>query len=173
MKKILGNILLVVVLCFLCASQAAAKEQKIAFIDLSKVFDEYQKTKDLETILDSEAKKSQDKRKNFVKEVKRFKDELELLSEKGRKEREQIIDKKIQGLKDFDKEIKTALGKKRDNMVREILKDIDKVVQEIGKKEGYDLILNDRVLLYSNERLDLSDKIIKILDVKYTEKKGK
>ena len=174
MRKIYSILLLAVMaLCFLRLPEAVAKEQKIGFIDLSKAFDEYQKTKDSEGALGAESEKSQNKREEMVKKIRRLKDELELLSEKGRKEKEQVIDKKVKGLKDFDKEVRAALREKKDSMVREILKDIDKVVQEFGKKESYAMILNDRVLLYADEQFELTEKIIKILNARYKEKKGK
>ncbi len=174
MKKVFSILLLVaMVLSLLLPAETVAKENKIGFVDLSEVFDEYLKTKNSEKVLGAEGEESQSKREERVKEIKRLKDELELLSEKGKKEREQAIDKKIQDLKKFDKETRVSLKEKRDSMVREILKDIDKVVQEFGKKEGYSMILNDRVLLYTDEKFELTEEIVKILNARYSQKKGK
>jgi outer membrane protein len=52
-------------------------------------------------------------------------------------------------------------------MVKDILKEMNSVIQEYGKNQGYSIILNDRVLLYGDPAEDLTDKIIKILNDSY------
>ena len=73
----------------------------------------------------------------------------------------------IKKLHEFDSEVRNELKQKRDVMVRDILKQIDEVVSEYGKSEGFDLILNDRVLLYRVEELDVTDEIINRLNKKH------
>ena len=55
-------------------------------------------------------------------------------------------------------------------MVKDILQDIDKVISEYGKGEGYSIILNDRTLLYGENQLNLTEQIIKILNDRYKKK---
>ena len=59
------------------------------------------------------------------------------------------------------------LKKRRDDMVAEILKEINKVVQDYGSKEGYDIILNDTVLVYKKDVLDVTDAILKAINGQY------
>ncbi|MEA3560244.1 MAG: OmpH family outer membrane protein, partial [Candidatus Omnitrophota bacterium] len=140
---------------------------KVGYIDLAKIFDQYNKTKDSDSKLEDEWKDKQDEVKKLKDKITGLKDELDLLSPEGKDKKQIEIDKKIKKLQDFSKEAKDELGSKRSEMVREILGDIDKVINEYGKSQGYDLILNERVLLYRKEGLDLTDKVVKILNNKY------
>ena len=44
------------------------------------------------------------------------------------------------------------------------------VIKEYGGKNGYSIIVNDRVLLYGDPGMDLTNEIIKILNDKYNKK---
>ena len=168
MRKFLS---VVIVMTFLIgACFIASAEEKIGYIELSKVFDEYQKTKDSDKTLADKEGERQEKREKMVDEIKRLKDELSMMSKKGKEKKQEAIEKKIGALQDFDREIRTDLRRERDAMVRDILREIDKVVQEYGKKNGYTLILNDRVLLYREEKLNLTDDILKTLNNQYKRK---
>ena len=145
----------------------AGNISKIGYIDLAKIFDQYNRTKDSDSNLEGEWKDKQDEIKKMKDSITSFKDELGLLSDSAKEKKQGEIDKKIKKLQDFSKEAKDELASKRSEMVREILKDIDDVINKYGKSKGYDLILNERVLLYHSEVLDLTDKVVKILNDKY------
>ncbi len=56
-------------------------------------------------------------------------------------------------------------------MVQEILKEIEQIIQDFGKSQGYSFIFNDRVLVYKGEGSDLTAQVIKTLNDSYTKKK--
>ena len=151
-------------LCTLTVAHADAKETKIGYVNLSLVFDSYEKTKQFDKDLEKQADAKRKEREVIVNEVKKLRDELELLSEDKKAQKQGGIDEKVKQLQAFDKEAREALRGQRDNMLRDILKEIDVVVKEFGDKEGYDYIVNDRVLLYKSEANDLSPKIIQKLN---------
>ena len=64
-----------------------------------------------------------------------------------------------------------GLRKERDGMVRDILKEIEVIIQDFGKAQGYSFIFNDRVLVYKSEGNDLTAQVIKVLNDNYTKKK--
>ena len=145
----------------------AAKEPgKIGYVNLSLVFDTYEKTKKFDKELEQEAEQKRKERDVLVQAVKKLRDEIELLSQDKRGPKQGEIDEKIKQLQAFDKDAREVLRKKRETMLREILQEIDVVVKEFGDKEGYDYILNDRVLLYKDEASDLSQKIIQKLNAR-------
>ena len=96
-----------------------------------------------------------------------MRDELELMNERARKKKEGDIESRIRSLQEFDQDAKMELTKERDDMVRDILKEMNGVIQEYGKGHGYSIIVNDRILLYGDEALDLTGEIIKILNERY------
>jgi outer membrane protein len=142
-------------------------ESKVGFVDLSRAFDEYQKTKDFDKDLEKKGDSKQEQREKLVKDIRKMREEIELMNDRAREKKEQDIEAKIKALQDFDQDAKTVLTKERDDMVRDILKEMNDVIQEYGEGRGYSIILNDRVLLYGNKAMNLTDEIIKILNGRY------
>lgn len=143
---------------------AAAAESKIAFVDLGRAFDDYEKTKRLDHQLEEQSTAKQAEREQLVTEIRKMKDELELLSEKGREDRQAAIDEKIQRLQEFDRGARDGLKRQRDEMVKGILKEIEHVVQAYAQSHGYDLVLNDRAVLYAGKSSDITSQILEALN---------
>lgn len=173
-KKFLLSGLAAVFFVFVCLVNlnfAYAASEKLGFMDLSKVFDEYNKTKDLDKQLEDKGDLKQAERDKLVAEIKKLKDELDMLSDKAKEAKQAAIDDKIKKLQDFDRETRDVLRKERDDMARQILKEVKDTIDETGKTEGYFLILDSRAILYGAEKDDLTQKILKLLNDKYS--KGK
>ena len=168
MKKI--AVVLAMIFCFPVSAAMAAAE-KIGTVDLARVFDEYQKTKEFDKNLEAKGASKQAERDKMVAEVKKLRDEAELLSTKAKEDRQAAIDEKIKNLQEFDRATRDALRRERDNMVRDILKEIETTMQDYGKAQGYSFIFNDRVLVYKAESSDLTPPIIKALNESYAKKK--
>ena len=150
---------------------AAQAADKIGSVDLARVFDGYQKTKELDKALESKGAAKQADRDKMVAEIKKLRDEAELLSAKAKDDKQIVIDEKIKALQDFDRVTRDALRKERDGMVRDILKEIEVVMQDFGKSQGYSYIFNDRVLVFKTDQSDLTTQVIKVLNDNYTKKK--
>ena len=169
MKKMTAVLAAILMVSGISVSYAA--EQKIGYVDLAKVFDEFQKTKDFDKTLEAKGNAKQAERDKMVNEVKKMRDEAELLSAKAKDDKQAAIDEKIKALQEFDRSTRDALRKERDTMVQEILKEIETVMQTFGKSQGYSFIFNDRVLVYKAESSDVTTQIIKVLNDSYTKKK--
>ncbi len=166
MKKFAVLVVAVIFVCgmFSGIAQASAKEYKIGYVDLAKVFDEYKKTKDSEKNLESKGKAKETERANMIEELRKLKDEQALLSEKAKAEKQVVIDNKIKILQDFDKKTRDELVKERNDMLALILKDIEKVVADYSKSNGYDFIMNSRMLLYGGTEYDLTNEVLSRLN---------
>jgi outer membrane protein len=138
-----------------------------AYVDVAKLFDEYQKTKDNDTVLKSMGEEKEKQREAIVKEIRSLKDELVLLTDEAKKEKQDLLDQKIIKLQDFDRDAKRELSENRSKLVKEIFQDIDDVVQVYGEKKGHDMILNERALLYRNEKFDVTADILAELNKGY------
>lgn len=155
----------------LVSMPAFAAGEKIGYVDLARIFDEYQKTKDFDKTLEGKGQSKQAERDKMVNDVKKMRDEAELLSAKAKDEKQAAIDDKIKALQEFDRATRDDLRKQRDVMVRDILKEIEVVIQEFGKSQGYSFIFNDRVLVFKSEGSDLTPQVIKSLNDGYATKK--
>jgi len=167
MKRFLVFALISIFLFFISGLAIAESQGKIGFIDLSRAFDEYQKTKDFDKELEKKGDVKQDEREKLVQEVRKMREELELMNKTAREKKEVDIEARIKTLQDFDQEAKNDLIKERDNMVSDILKEMNDVIKTYGEKERYSIILNDKVLLYGDKSMDITGEIIKILNEAY------
>ncbi len=145
---------------------------KYGFVDVAKIFDEYQKTKENDRVLQEAGKKKEEERDSFVREIRQMKDELALLADDAKAKKQDSLSKKIKELQDFDADTRQALGEQRNGVVREIFKDIDTTVQAIGQKKGLDFVFNDRALLYRNPKFDMTREVTDTLNKGYSPKKA-
>ena len=148
----------------LAGSNTYAADYKIAYVDMAKVFGDYNKTKESEKTLDDKGKAKEADRKKLVDEVRKLKDEQALLSDKAKAEKQGVIDEKIKTLQDFDRKTRDDLLKERNDKLAAILKDIEKVVTDYSKEAGYDFILDSRTILYGKESYDLTNEVLKRLN---------
>jgi len=169
-RKILGLVVAGIFVASIFLLQGTCLAQKIAYVDLAVVFDGYAKTKDYDVTLDSARKVEQDKIDKKVEEIKSLQDKLPLLAETEKKAKQDEIDKLAGNLQEYQRAAETNLIKNRNTKLEEVLKDIQGVVDEIAKQNGYELVINERALLYSVDSLNITDSVIKKLNEKY--KKG-
>jgi outer membrane protein len=150
-----------------CPKPLRAAEPTYVYVDVAVLFDEYQKTKDNDEVLKNLGQSKEQERDSLVNEIRALKDELVLLNDEAKTQKQEALDDRIRKLQDFDRDAKRELGEKRNKLVREIFKDIDDVVQRFGERKGYDMILNERALLYRNPKLDVTQEILKELNKNY------
>lgn len=166
-KKGLAIILVLLFAVFGLGLSAFAAAEKIAYVDLSQTFDKYEKTKVYD---DSLAALQADKEKQLegmAKDIKALEDKLSLLNEKAKAEKQSELDEKNKNIRQMSQQIALDLRKERDEKLKEILQDIEKVIQDYARKNGYDFVLNDRVLLYGSASADITQDIIKTLNKDY------
>lgn len=172
MKRIFFiGLIAIVGIYFYAQSNVQAVDEKFAFLNVAKVFDEYQKTKDNDSVLQKAAEKKEQERNVIVDDIRKMKDELELLGDEAKKQKQEAINKRVQELQEFDLQARQQLGEQRQQIVQEIFTDIDEVVQQYGKEKGFSFILNDKALVYQNEKLDITDPILKKLNENFSKKK--
>jgi Skp family chaperone for outer membrane proteins len=73
--------------------------------------------------------------------------------------------------RDFERAYKDSQGElqlKDNELTADILKEINVVVQEYGKEQGYTLILENSssTVLYSSQNADLTDRIIEVYNAR-------
>ncbi len=144
-------------------------DRKVAYVDLSRIFDEYGKTKEYDAVLEKKHGEYQDARNVKLEKIRDAQAKLALLKEDEKAKLQEQIDKDRNDLLEFDRQQQTDLRKQRDEKIREILLEIEKIVREYAEKEKYALIYNDRVLIYGAKDLDITEKILKLLNVTYLE----
>lgn len=143
---------------------------KFGYVDLSKIFSEYKKTKDYDKVLSGKEEVYTKEREKKVDEIKKLQDKQNLLNDKEKEAKKGEIDAKVKSLQDYDRENQTNLRKDQDERMKEILKDIEDAVKQYAAKQGYTMVFNDRVLVYQDKSLNITDKVIEILTNGYKTK---
>ncbi|MCX5708031.1 MAG: OmpH family outer membrane protein [Candidatus Omnitrophica bacterium] len=137
---------------------------KFAYVDLTKIFSEYTKTKDYDKVLGDKQNAYESERDKLVAEVKGFQDKLNLLSDKDKEAKKTELESKIKNLQEFDRQKQGDLRKEQDERMKELLKDINEAIKQYAEKEGYTMVFNDRVLVYQDKSLDITEKIVAIVN---------
>lgn len=138
--------------------------KKVAFVDLSRIFDEYGKTKEYDAVLEKKHSEYEAARNKKLEKIRDSQGKLALLKEAEKAKLQEEMDKDRADLLEFDRQQQTELRKQRDEKIREILLEIEKVVRDFAEKEKYALILNDRVLIYGAKDMDITERVLKALN---------
>ena len=80
------------------------------------------------------------------------------------KEREQRI--KVNDFKTLQKKYRAQLQKRQVQLMQQLQSTVTTITREIGKKEGYLLIMDKRGVIYAPSSVDLTDKVIQRLNKK-------
>jgi outer membrane protein len=163
MKNRMFFVWAIVAAMFLWMGTARAAE-KFAYVDLTRIFSEYNKTKNYDKALGDKQGTYEAEREKMVNDVKQAEDKMKLLSDKEKEAKKGDLEAKINTLREYDRAKQTDLRKEQDDKMKELLKDINEVIKQYAQKEGYAMVFNDRVLVYQDKTMDITDKIVEILN---------
>jgi len=161
--------LLAAIWCFLTASWgplAAAQELKVGYVNIGKVFDGYGRTKASDALLEKKGKQKEAELEGRVNELKKLRQGLELLNDSTREAKGREIEARSDELQRFRKNTARDLRAERDQIAQEILKDIQRGIDEYAKSNGYAFIYDQRSLLYAQPANDVTDQVLKLLNSK-------
>ena len=163
-------ILLLLVCVGLVATPALAVEQKIGYVDLQKALNLSAAGKEAKEKIKTKVQSYDADVKARQEELKKLKEDLEkqamLLSEEARNAKERDYQQKVKDYQRFTKDIQESLQQTDADLTRKILESLLKVVQDVGKKQGYTLVLEktESSIVYADESIDISDEVIKAFD---------
>ena len=165
MKKLVLVVAAALLGMFVVSGSVYAQD-KLAYIDLSRAFSEYNKTKDYDKKLTEKENSYVSERDKKVGEFNTLRDKFALLSDKDKEAKKGELESKAKVLKDFVTQKEEDLRKEQEEKMKEILKDIQDAVKSYSEKSGITIVFNDRVLVYQNNSMDITDSVIAILNKK-------
>ena len=168
-RKIAGIVCFFIFIVFSNFS-LAADVAKIGVIDFQKVLE----TSTAGKLIQSELKKENEKMAADLQakgtEIEKIGQRLEresmVMSKEMREEKEREQRIKVNDFKTLQKKYRAALQKLQVELMQQLQSDVTALTQEIGKKEGYLLIMDKRGVIYAPTSVDLSDKLIQQLNQK-------
>ncbi|MBF0533706.1 MAG: OmpH family outer membrane protein [Nitrospirae bacterium] len=171
MKKVM-LLLTVASMCAVFASGSvfAAEHTKIGFVDIQKVFMESEQGKKAKETLDSFVKSHQVKIDEKEKAIEKAKEEYDkkssVMSEDAKKKKQEELASMLREYKRFAAESQEEVRKKEQEITKDIFKAVKELVVATGKEEGYAAVLDNSMVVYSDDKADITDKIIKKLNEK-------
>lgn len=134
---------------------------KIGCVDINKVFESYDKVHGISGLVKKEKQKNMKEYAGRDEEIKKQNKELvekaSVLSEEEKEKRRKNIQQKIRELIKFERDC----SQREQKPIRDALTEIYKVVQVIGKREKFDLVIGKRDVIFAKESIDITDKVIK------------
>jgi outer membrane protein len=170
MKKFFATVVFLICITVIPLQGAfAADGAKLGYVDLQKVLNLSNAGKTAKEQLSEKVKKYQDEINKKQEDLKKLKDTLEkqgtILSEKARNDKEKEYQQNLKEFQRLTKDAQEELQAKDEELTRHILGDIEKVVQDYGRRNGYTFIfVRNESMLFANDNADLTDEILKIFN---------
>ncbi len=162
-KKLVSTMILILFCITLCEN-VFAEGQKVGLINFRKAVFECKKGKALRKEIEQKDKKAKEELDKMAKELRKLRDESDLLSDKARAKKEEELRKKQVVFNDSRRKMSEELLRWRDDKMREITKNITDATAAYAKKNGYDMILDQMALVYYTDKYDITDEILKELN---------
>jgi len=139
---------------------------KIGFIDIQRAISESQAGKRAKQNFQVEVKKAENDLLKAKQELERLKSDLDkkgpLLKEEERRNLEADLQRRYVSYQRSMQDQQQSLRQKEGQMTSDILKDLEKIVDEVGKTEKFTLILERNQILYSDQGIDITNKVIEV-----------
>ena len=179
------RIILLFVTMLLVATTAMAAGGKTAYVDTQAVFDKAKLGKKYQGVV----REYYESRKKILDqdadEIQRLQDDLKkqskVLSEKAQKEKEETLNLKVSEFQKRRDEFSNEIGKKNEELSNDFNQQLVAVLKDIAKREKVSLVLNKTInilsktevpaVLYADDDLDLTDKVVVEMDKKEEVKK--
>lgn len=154
---------------------AQAAQPKVGYVDMSRAFKEVDDSKDAQAKLKRDFEGKQKQLDELQNKLKAKKDEFDakagMMKPEAKEQRQQELQKELFELQQTYMKLQQDLSKREGQLVQEIAKKIRRVVEKIGDREGYAMILDigDTVLYYKRDR-DVTDQVIREYNTEYAKK---
>jgi outer membrane protein len=169
MKKTLLSLMLSIAL-IAGATICTAAELKIGYVNIQRAVGESKSGKAANEKFTVEAGRIRDdimkEKESIESAAEMLQKQSAMLTEDVRRSKELDMGRRQRDFERMVEDQKAELQLKEAQLTGEILEQLIPIVRNYGKKHGFSIIFerSERVLLYADQSLDLTDKIIAILD---------
>ncbi|MEJ7643137.1 MAG: OmpH family outer membrane protein [Chryseolinea sp.] len=158
----------------LLTAEAQTAPQKIGFADVDYIFSQLPEQK----AIDAELKSTQTQLKNqidvkyadFQKKLADYQANLNTMLEAVRANTERELQQMQQNIEKLQADAQTSIQTKQTQLMDPVYKKVAKGIDEVAKENGFSFVLNQQiggldVVLYGDEKMDVSDLVLKKLGV--------
>lgn len=150
--------------CFLVVSSYGADVAKIGVVDFMRILEASSAGKSARAEIDEQRKKMEADLKKNQAELEELKERIErealVMSKEKRAEKEREFRTKLNDFMLLDKKFKKERQILDRKLTKKIQTKIIELANEMGKAEGYLLIIEKSIVLYAPNAIDITDKVI-------------
>lgn len=140
---------------------------RIGYVDFTRALNQVSDGKEAKKRLRGEFKEKQDRLNNLQSELTKMKEEIErdrvILSTEELQTKEGLYRQKLMDVQRRFADFRREMSEREAHLTKEILGRLRKIVQSIGERDGYSLILekSQELVIYTPAAEDLTDIVIK------------
>ena len=176
----IGRIVFCISIVFVLFSHSvygSEHEIRVGILDYNKVLIESEPGKSAIEKIRGEVKKFEMMMKEKAVEIETAKNQLKIegpiLSQERRTEKQQSLIQSVNALKLFQRKAQSEIKRIQENIYGQIRSEVSEITGEIGKKQDYFLILDDRNTFYVKNSVDLTENVIREYNKKFKKKEQK
>ena len=154
------------------AQQAA---QKIGYEDWEYIFSQMPESKQLEAELKTHQTQLENqmnaKRQELEAKYKAYQSMPATTSDVIRADKERELNSLNESIQKFSQDAQASLVKKQTDLMQPVYTKVGKAIEDVAKEQGYSFIINPQlgagadVLLYTDEKYDISDLVLKKMGI--------
>jgi outer membrane protein len=153
-------------LCMALGSAAFAQESRIAFINSQRITSESAPAKAATAKLEAEFSKRQKELGDLQSTLKSFSEKFErdapTMTESQRASKQKEFVEQNRDFQRKKREFDEDLNGRRNEELQQVYEKATKAIRQLAETEKYDLVVQEAV--YFNPKIDITDKVIKILN---------
>jgi outer membrane protein len=172
----LGVTIVFFVSCLFISKAFAADVAKIGLVDYQKILSTSDAGKAANDKMAAKYKELQDDLKTRASAIEdekaRYEREATVMSKEAQSEKERELKIKMLDIQDLEKKYKADISAYQQELMNTFKLDVLNVASDIGKKEGYLLILEKREggVVYAPDSIDITDKVIQQYNESFAKK---
>jgi outer membrane protein len=160
---------LVLLLTLLCVPAVGAQDRvKIGFIDIQRAISDSNAGKRAKERFQAQVKKAEAELLKEKTELERLKADFDkkgpLMKEEERRSLEGDLQRRYVNYQRTMTDHQQELRQKEGALTGDILKELEKIVNDIGKSDKFTLILERNQILYSDQGIDVTNKVIEVFN---------
>lgn len=160
--------MVVLMIAMSLAVSAQAADMKIGLVDFQEVVEKSQPGQKIEAELKKEGERMEAELTKDKDELTALKEKLEreamVMSREAREEKEIEFRVKARNLQEKEKQYRNEFVGKQRQEVDKLRTVVLEIAQELGKKEGFTMVLSKVGVLYHDASIDLTDKVVQMLN---------
>jgi outer membrane protein len=155
-------------------SYAQTATTKVGYADVDYIFSQMPESKQIESDLKSlqtQLKNQIDtKYQDFQKKLADYQANLNTMIDAVRANTERELQQMQQNIEKLQQDAQTTVQTKQTQLMEPVFKKVGKAIEDVAKENGYTFILSQQiggldVILYGDEKMDVSDLVLKKLGV--------